>query len=89
MSGGVRSTVLVTSPGSKTMLEGTATTSVGMSPWRNPPGSSTETPTITLSVVVLPRVSVKVRVSPSVIEVEFVERVMVGWSSSMMDISLL
>ena len=51
-------------------------------PSRNPPGSSTNTPTISSSMVLRPRVRVKVAVSPSVMLVSSTERVMVGRSSS-------
>ena len=75
-------TSLVVSPGAKTMLEGTATASEAKLPSRNPPGSSTDTPTISSLAVLLPLVRVKVAVSPSVMLVSSTERVMVGRSSS-------
>ena len=81
-SGGVRLISLTVSPGANTTLEGTSTASQATLPWRNPPGSSTATPTISSPVVLAPRVRVKVTGSPSVTLVEFTERLTVGWSSS-------
>ena len=81
-SGGVKLMEAVTSPGAKTTLDGASTASERKFPARNPPGSSTATPTIRSSAVLLPRVRVNTRGSPSVMPVEFADSVMVDWSSS-------